>query len=94
MMSLVSCPIEPLIDPHSNSPAARDYPKPEGPSGIAELDNHIYVDRLKEGVGDLQFAYTCYQMAAFRAPHGNRMHYIGAWGQPRDQQMVAYRLQV
>lgn len=94
MMSLVSCPIEPLIDPHSNGPRRGCCPKPQGPAGIAELGHYMYVGELREEVGGLQFAYTCDQMVAFLAAYGNWIHSIGAWDQPRDQRMFAYRLQL
>ena len=37
------------------------------------------------------FAYTREQMERFGADQGYRVDYIGEWGHPRDQVMVAYR---
>ena len=37
------------------------------------------------------FAYTRGQMEAFGKAQGYRPEYIGVWGHPRDQVMVAYR---
>ena len=90
---LVSCAIEPLIELHSNGPQGRDYPKTQGPTGIAELGHYMYAGGLWEDIGGLPFAYTREQMAAFGGAQGYRMDYIGAWGHPRDQVMVVYRHQ-
>ena len=91
---MASCAFEPLIEPHSNGPQRGCYPKRQGPAGIAELGHYMYVGELREEVGGLQFAYTCDQMAAFGEAYSNPVHYTGAWDQPRDQRMFAYRLQL